>query len=165
MSRYSGMVVAALGFVAMTWPLAGQTSSAIPRLADGKPDFNGVWDRPRIADVTRDGNACGSGSSGCKQVGAGQLSYTDWGLQQFKDPNKFDYAAYCQPWGYTRAWQTEYPVEIMQTPQRLAILWESNNVFHVVPTDGRGHPKDIDPSWMGNSIGKYDGDTLVIDTI
>ncbi|HEY6346925.1 MAG TPA: hypothetical protein VIY49_36005 [Bryobacteraceae bacterium] len=165
MRRHSGMVVAALGFMTMTWPLAGQTSSALPRLADGKPDFNGVWDRPRIADVTRDGNACGSGSSGCKQVGAGQLSYTEWGLQQFKDPNKFDYAAYCQPWGYTRAWQTEYPVEIMQTPQRLAILWESNNVFHVVPTDGRGHLKDIDPSWMGNSIGKYDGDTLVIDTI
>ena len=77
---------------------------------------------------------------------------------------KFDYAGYCQPWGYTRAWQTEYPVELMQTPERVAILWESNNVFHVIPTDGREHNKNQDPSWLGNSIGHYEGDTLVIDT-
>ena len=137
----------------------------IPRLPNGKPDFNGVWDRPRVGDVTKNGNSCGSGSKGCKQEGAGELSFTAWGLAQFKDQHKFDYSAYCQPWGYTRAWQTEYPVEIMQTPERVAILWESNNVFHMVPTDGRGHPKDLEPSWMGNSIGKYEGDTLVIDTI
>jgi len=79
--------------------------------------------------------------------------------------HRFDYSARCLPWGYTRAWQTEYPVEIFQTPQRLAILWESNNVFHVVPTDGRDHPKNLDPTWMGNSIGKHEGDTLVIDTL
>ena len=144
---------------------AKSQSSNIPRLADGKANFNGLWDRPRIVDVTRNGNTCGSGSQGCKQEGSGELSYTAWGLEQWKDEHKFDYAAYCQPWGYTRAWQTEYPVEILQTPERLAILWESNNVFHLVPTDGRGHPKDLEPSWLGNSIGKYEGDALVIDTV
>jgi hypothetical protein len=145
---------------------AKSQSAAIPRLADGKPDFNGVWDRPRVGDVTKNGNSCGANSPGCKQEGAGELPYTARGLEIWKDvEHRFDYSARCLPWGYTRAWQTEYPVEIFQTPQRLAILWESNNVFHVVPTDGRGHPKDLEPTWMGNSIGKYEGDTLVIDTL
>ena len=136
----------------------------IPRLSDGKPNFNGIWDRPRVADITKNGNECGSGSKGCKQEGSAEISFTAWGSEQFKAKEKFDYAGYCQPWGYTRAWQTEYPVELMQTPERVAILWESNNVFHVIPTDGRDHAKNQDPSWLGNSIGHYEGDTLVIDT-
>jgi hypothetical protein len=162
---------AATALLALTLVPAGaqapavKTSPGIPRLADGKPNFNGVWDRPRIADITKSSAGCGSNSQGCKQEGAGEVAFTQWGLEQFKDPRKFDYAAYCQPWGYTRAWQTEYPVEIMQTPERLAILWESNNVFHVIPTDGRDHPKNLEPSWMGNSVGRYEGDTLVIDTV
>ena len=144
---------------------AKSPSAAIPRLVDGKPDFNGVWDRPRVADVTKNGNACGANSLGCKQEGSGELPFTARGLEIWKDvEHRFDYSARCMPWGYTRAWQTEYPAEIIQTPERLAILWESNNVFHVVPTDGRSHPKDMDPTWMGNSVGKYEGDTMVIDT-
>jgi hypothetical protein len=138
----------------------------IPRLANGKPDFNGVWDHPRVADVTRNSNACAATATGCSQQGSGELSFTEWGLAQWKDvQHRFDYSAHCLPWGYTRAWQVEYPVEIMQTPERLALLFESNNIFHVVFTDGRGHPKDLDPSWMGHSVGTWDGDTLVIDTI
>lgn len=60
--------------------------------------------------------------------------------------------------------QTEYPVEIIQTPKRFVYLFESNNIFHVVPTDGRQRPKELDPKWMGTSVGSYEGDTLVIDT-
>jgi hypothetical protein len=138
----------------------------IPRLNNGKPDFNGVWDHPRVADVTRSTNACAATATGCSQQGAGELPYTEWGLAQWKDvQHRFDYSAHCLPWGYTRAWQVEYPVEIMQTPDRLALLFESNNIFHVIFTDGRGHPKDLDPSWMGHSVGKWEGDTLVVDTI
>jgi hypothetical protein len=138
----------------------------IPRLTNGKPDFNGVWDHPRVADVTRSSNACAATATGCSQQGAGELPFTDWGLAQWKDvQHRFDYSAHCLPWGYTRAWQVEYPVEIMQTPDRLALLFESNNIFHVIFTDGRGHPKDLDPSWMGHSVGKWEGDTLVVDTI
>jgi hypothetical protein len=145
---------------------AKDKSSAIPRLPDGKPDFNGVWDHPRTSDVTKTFNGCGSQTPGCKQEGAGELPYTEAGLKQWKDvEGRFDYSAYCLPWGYTRAWGTEYPVEIMQTPARVAILFESNNIFHVIPTDGRDHPKDLEPSWMGNSVGKYEGDTLVVDSM
>jgi hypothetical protein len=145
---------------------AALAQSDIPRMSNGKPDFTGVWDHPRVADVIRNGSGCGALTPGCKQTGNGELSYTEWGLQQWKDiEHRFDYSAHCLPWGYTRAWGTEYPGEIMQNPDRMAILWESNNIFHVVFTDGRDHPKDLDANWMGHSIGKYEGDTLVIDSI
>jgi len=147
----------------------GQAGSApgqqIPRMANGKPDFSGVWDHPRVADVTRDGKTCGSYTQGCAQKGNGELSFTTQGLAEWKDENRFDYSGHCLPWGYTRAWQVEYPVEILQTPSRMALLFESNNIFHVVFTDGRKHPENLEPNWMGHSIGWYEGDTLVIDSV
>lgn len=163
--RFLSLSCAALAVFWSPVPAAAQ-STDIPRMANGKPDFTGVWDHPRVADVTRNGNSCGANSPGCRQQGNGELAYTEWGLQQWQDvAHRFDYSAHCLPWGYTRAWQTEYPGEILQNPDRLAILWESNNIFHVVFTDGRDHPKDLEPSWMGHSVGKYDGDTLVIDSV
>ena len=160
-----GSITAALAVLSLA-SLAHAQSDAIPRLPNGKPDFNGVWDHPRVGDVTKSSTACGALSKGCKQEGSGELSYTPAGLQMWKDvEHRFDYSAHCLPWGYTRASGTEYPVEFVQTPERLVILWESNNIFHVVPTDGRGHPKDLESTWMGNSVGKFEGDTLVIDSI
>jgi hypothetical protein len=126
----------------------GQSASpapGIPRLANGKRDFSGVWARPRVTDITRDGRGCGSGESDCTQKGSGVLPFTPAGAQMDKAP-KFDYTAFCLPWGYTRAMQTEYPVEIVQTPKRFVYLFESNNIFHIVPTDSRQLPKSWIPS-------------------
>ena len=138
-------------------------SADIPRLHDGKPDFNGIWDRPRVSDVTQDAEGCGAASTGCSATGSGPLSFTPEGLAEY-NAAKFDYTAHCLPWGYLRANQTSYPVEYVQTPERFAILFESNNVFHIVPTDGREHADNYEPTWMGKSVGWYEGDTLVIDT-
>jgi len=168
--RYGSLtaMIAAAGLILFLRPApiiaqSATPSGDIPRLMNGKPDFSGVWARPRVADVTRDGRGCGSGERGCTQKGSGELPFTPLGEQMNKAP-KFDYTAFCLPWGYTRSMQTEYPLEIMQTPKRLAYLFESNNIFHVVPTDGRQLPKDPELSWMGTSAGWYEGDTLVIDT-
>ena len=168
----SMVIVAAFltGLLFVPHTAAGQSSvpkaNDIPRLPNGKPDFNGIWDHPRVADVTKDGKGCGSYTPGCTQKGAGALQFTESGLAVWKDEeHRFDYSGHCLPWGYTRAWQVEYPVEIVQTPERMAILFESNNIFHVVHTDGSQHPKNLEPTWMGHSIGWYEGDTLVIDTI
>ena len=129
----------------------------IPRLANGKPDLNGVWERPYVSDMSR---------SGRDQQGPGSLPFTAWGEQTFKnyDVTRFDYTGHCLPQGLTRSMNSPFPIEIFQTAKRLAVLYEAWNVFHVIPTDGRGHPKDADPTWMGNSIGTWDGDTLVVDT-
>src|SRR5437870_2504964 len=160
--------MAALSVVLVLPPLFAASQSAgspagIPRLANGKPDFSGIWARPRVGSITEDGKGCGSSVDGCTQKGSGPIAFTPLGAQLMKAP-KFDYTAFCLPWGYTRSMQTEYPVEILQTPKRLAILYESNTIFHVVPTDGRQHPRELEPTWMGTSIGWYEGDTLVIDT-
>ena len=56
-------------------------------------------------------------------------------------------------------------MEIVQTPKKVVPLFEGFNRYIVVPTDGRKHTKDLDPTWYGESIGWYEGDTLVIDTI
>src|SRR5215831_18302548 len=129
---------------------AAAPAAGIPRLANGKPDFSGVWARPRVTDITRDGRGCGSGERNCTQKGSGALPFTPLGAQMDKAP-KFDYTAFCLPWGYTRSMQTEYPIEILQTSKRLAMLFESNNIFHIVPTDGRQHSNELEPTWMGTS--------------
>ena len=145
-------------------PAMGQ-SAAIPRLSDGKPDFNGVWDHPRVADVTKNGNGCGSGGVGCKQEGSGELSYTAAGLAKWNDTARYDYTARCLPYGYMRGWGSSAPVEILQTASRMAMLFEIGSNYQVVFTDGRGHPKNWDPTWTGHSIGRYEGDTLIVDTV
>ena len=80
------------------------------------------------------------------------------------DVTKFDYTGHCLPQGLTRSMNSPFPIEIFQTAKRVAVLYEAWNVFHVVPTDGRGFAKELDPTWMGTSIGKWDGDTLVVET-
>ena len=56
-------------------------------------------------------------------------------------------------------------VEIMQSPNRVLMLFEYDHWIRQIWTDGREHPEDWDLSWMGHSIGKWDGDTLVVDTL
>jgi hypothetical protein len=113
----------------------------VPRLASGKPDFSGVWQPPRMADVTKN-MACCKGSAA-----------------------KGDYAGTCLPFGLLRSVGGPHPVQIVQNDKYIAFLWEQNTWFHVTPTDGRPHPKDPDPTWFGNSVAYWEGDTLVIDTI
>ena len=66
--------------------------------------------------------------------------------------------------GVTRQANAPDPIEVVQTPNRVVILYESWHIFRSIPTDGRDHPKNLDPTWFGNSVGKWDGDTLVVET-
>ena len=139
----------------------------VPKLSNGKPDLSGVWDHPRVGDMSKDVKGrCVGGTMGCSSIGFKDIDspLTPYGKAE-NSKTKFDYGVHCLPWGYVRSWGTPYPLEFVQNVSRLAILFEQNNMFHVVPTDGRGHPKDLDTAWMGNSVGKWEGDTLVIDTI
>ena len=140
-------------------------SGSIPRTPDGKPSFSGVWEIPYVPDMSRTGRAAPGTTPA--QIGPGALPFTAWGEQDFKnyDPAKFDYTAHCLPMGWTRQMNTPMPIEIMQEPNRIAILFEAWQTFKVIPTDGRDHPKNVDETWMGNSVGHWEGDTLVIDTI
>jgi hypothetical protein len=72
-----------------------------------------------------------------------------------------DPAFYCKPQGVPRMGP---PTQIVQTPGQVVLLYGASNLFRVIPTDGRPHRADADPSYMGDSIGRFEGgDTLVID--
>ena len=146
-----------VGCILTAAALAADTSSAVPRLADGHPDMNGVWQRPYVPDMTRNAK---------DQQGRPQLPFTAFGADQWKsyDVAKFDYTGHCLPQGLTRSMNSPFPVQIVQTPKTFAVLYEAWNVFHIVPTDGRKLPAKLDPLWMGTSVGHWEGDTLVVDT-
>jgi len=117
-----------------------KASGPAPRKPNGKPDFSGVWQPPRMADVTKD-EAC------CK--GVKDLTFTAWGKQQWESYDataKGDYAGACLPFGLLRSVGGPHPVQIMQDDTFIAMLYEQNTWFHVTPIDGRPHPKDWDPT-------------------
>jgi hypothetical protein len=148
-------VIAVLAAQAQSGPQAAkaeQPAGPVPRTVDGKPSLSGVWDVPYVPDMSR---------------GIGALPFTALGEAEWKayDPTKFDYTGHCLPMGWTRQMNAPMPLEIMQEPNRIAILFEAWNTFKVIPTDGRAHPKNSDPTWLGNSVGHWEDDTLVVDSI
>lgn len=131
----------------------------IPRMPDGKPNLQGVWDHPYVPDMTADRLP--------DQKGAGALPYTAWGADNFKnyDVSKFDYTGHCLPFGLMRSVNVGgYPIQIMQNEQYTALLFEQNTWFNVIYMN-QDHPKKLEPTWFGHSVGHWDGDTLVVDTI
>jgi hypothetical protein len=71
----------------------------------------------------------------------------------------------CVPLGIPQTFVTPYPFQIIQTPKFVLMIFEYPNTFRYIWTDGRPHPADPDPSWMGDSIGHWEGDTLVVDAV
>jgi len=71
-----------------------------------------------------------------------------------------DPAFYCKPQGVPRMGP---PSQIIQAPGQVVFLYGSSNLFRIIPTDGRPHRTDADPSYMGDSIGRFEGSTLVVD--
>ncbi|MBZ5632514.1 MAG: carboxypeptidase regulatory-like domain-containing protein [Acidobacteriia bacterium] len=118
-----------------------------PRLRNGQPDFSGVWignapdvDAPEMLpwaeEITKQRRARG---------GAG-------------NPSDF-----CLPGDNLLV--SPFLYKVIQTPTVIAILWEGNVPgFTQIFLDGRPHPKNLDPSWMGHSVGRWEKDTLVVDT-
>jgi hypothetical protein len=125
-------------------------SGPTPRTADGKPDFTGVWYAQRIVDP------------GTPEP----LPWAEKLLQERAANNSKDApGARCLTRGITAAGAL-FPYEIVQTAKRLVMLFEDDIPSHrTVYLDGRGHLKDPNPDWMGHSIGHWEGDILVIDTV
>ena len=131
----------------------------IPRLANGKPSMAGFWGQVRRADVT-DARLPGY---------VAELPFSDWGRQQWEsydrtDPEQGDYAGSCMPFGISRTIFGPQPLAIIQDEDHLVFLAEQNTWFHMVPTDGRPHDPELPPSWWGDSVGHWEGETLVIET-
>jgi hypothetical protein len=72
----------------------------------------------------------------------------------------------CDPTGFPRnMFSPSRPVQFIQLPNQMVMLFQYHSVRRTIWTDGRAVPKDLDPSWYGYSIGKWDGDTFVITTV
>ena len=128
-----------------------------PRTPSGKVDFSGVWEKPYVPDMSKDGKG---------QKGQPDLPFTSWGENEWKtyDAAEGDYTGSCLPFGMTRSVNTPEPMQIMQSDKYFAFLFEQNSWFSVIPVDGRKHGNGI-PTWFGDSVGRWEGDTLVIDTV
>jgi len=130
-------------------------SAPAPRSADGKPDLTGVW-------LVRNGNF-----------------YLTWGLKP-EDMRPWAAALYkqreadfrrdsdgiaCLPAGPKAAIGVgPFPIKIVQTPGLTVILHEYETMFRQIFTDGRSLPENANPTWMGYSVGRWEGDTLVVTT-
>jgi hypothetical protein len=71
----------------------------------------------------------------------------------------------CLPPGVPRIYFHPFPVQIVQIPGQVVLMFEYDHTTRHVFTDGRAHPDDAEPTWMGHSIGHWEGETLVIDTV
>jgi hypothetical protein len=123
------------------------------RAADGKPDLSGFWKGPLIF--------------GGMFKGVGGPPFTPAGEEAYKNnlAKSINPEALCLFAGIPRASISGVPFEIVQNSNRVVFLYELMWTFRTIPIDGRGHPKDLEPSFFGDGIGKWDGDTLVIDSI
>lgn len=127
---------------------------AIPRLPDGKPDLSGTWLSGGVADVTREAL---KGGDTVEMLPAARKIFE---TRQAKD----DPASNCLP-AMVTVGTGPFPWRIVTTPTHAFFLYEMHAFFRQVFMDGRGHPAHLDPTWYGHSIGRWDGDTLVVDTI
>ena len=140
-----------------------------PRMADGHPDLSGVWWPGRDVPVKelRVGSSRGPGNT--PRPGSLQALYkpdamTKWRALSDKD----DPALRCIPVAFgtlnVSLFGLGFVGQIIQTPKVVVMLTETYHGFKLIPTDGRPHRDDAAPSYRGDAIGRWEGDTLVVDT-
>ncbi len=145
-------------------------SAPAPRAADGKPDFSGMWGWENRFNCRSRGNHTEIGREFLNIAvnlkgdvphppGAGELVRTRT-ANQVDDPN-----VRCMPRGAPRIWTDDYYKRIFQVPDRLVILTERNMQYRQIFLDGRPLPQDRNPTWNGYSTARWEGDTLVVETI
>lgn len=121
-----------------------------PRTPDGRADLSGVWNKRLNVNTAQQ---------------AEPLPFTPEGLAAFNDVwNHIDPTSRCILPGVPRVNSSPYPMQIVQLPDKVIFLYEYMHNFRVIYTDGRAHHTDWEPSLLGDSVGRWEGDTLVIDT-
>ena len=132
-------------------------SAPAPRTPDGKPDFSGIWEVPThkyLENLASD---------------SPDVGMLPWAAKLYKErqenEGKDRPSARCLPHSVTDFDAHFTPKKVIQTPGVLLLLFEAYHSFRQVFTDGRPLPVDREPAWFGYSVGKWEGDTLVADTV
>ena len=161
-----------------------QEPAATPHAADGHVDLNGVWGaaalpppvkptdsikflfpvpgvNPESKDVF---HGFDNRQVEARAAAPNKPEYKPEHLARVKDLSDrqgvLDPAFHCRPQGVPRMGP---PSQIVQTPGQVLFLYGASNLFRVIPTDGRPHRADADPSYMGDSVGRFDANTLIVD--
>jgi hypothetical protein len=139
----------------------------IPRTADGRPNLQGIWQvRNRAAYDLQDHHARHGMPAGRGVVEGGEIPYQPWAAarkaENFAKRQTADPLARCYMPGVPRIMYMDFPYHIFQTRDHVAITFEWSQVFRLIYTNGSKPPAGID-FWMGDSRGRWEGDTLVVD--
>ena len=174
MKKLSGLLLA----LAAAGVTLAQETPAIPRTADGKPDMTGVWQggSNRVGtweEANGDGGLGGgpapatAGRAPAQRPAREPAPYQDWAKvkvqESFSRRGIDDPMARCLMGGIPRSTTVGlFPMQIVQTPTQVIMLYEMFHAFRVIPMNAK-HPDDMEPSYMGDSVAHWEGDTLVVD--
>jgi hypothetical protein len=178
-NRKLWMIAAGVCVAAASLESSAQSSTDVPRGPDGRPDLNGTWYNGdgvlHVQPVAKpSGSIC---IVGCEdeltepapaRVPVERPSYKREYVAKVRDLDARqvdeDPALRCMPPGVPRIGP---PDKIVQIPGQLVFLYNdiTGNFFRTIPTDGRGHRTDVGPDYLGDAIGHWDGDTLVVETL
>jgi hypothetical protein len=160
--------------VAGTAPVAAGATAArklVPKTADGKPDLSGVYTglggggaRGAVPGA-QTAPAAGRGGPGAAAPAGPVLKAGAEKYRIVRGPNDTGATSNCMPLVPPQSWGVPYQFQILQGVSYVAIFHEYPGTFRIIPTDGSPHQVDPDPSWLGDSVGHWEGDTLVVDTI
>ena len=134
-------------------------SKGIARTAEGKPDFSGVY---AFGGGGGRGGARGAGAAAGPTLKPGAEKYR---VNRGDDPLDTGATSDCKPLIPPNSFGVPYQFQIVQNKDYVVIFHEYPGTFRIVPLNDEPHMVDPDPAWLGDSVGEWDGDTLVIDTI
>ena len=147
-------------------------SAPAPRTPDGKPDLSGMWEMEANRPCPPEGCSDQRASNEFLNVGSslkGGLPFQPWAAELMKtqaaERRVEDPLAHCLPLGPIRLHTFTGFKKIAQAPGLVALMYEYNASYRQILTDGRPLPEDPNPAWNGYSSGKWDGDTLVVQSI
>jgi hypothetical protein len=175
-SRVLGVMISITIFLSFSIAASAQSKKPSDAPASSAPfdphDLSGVWNQehPRnLPVVERFWNYEFSKEPppmtawGKAQFDAAKSSFGDhtYPLSETNDPLYHS----CTPPGLPRVYLHPFPMEIVQSPGEVLVLFEYDSLRHPIYVDGRKHDEALGPLWMGDSIGHWEGDTLVTDTV
>ena len=170
----SALIIAALALAgASAFPsavlAAGQGAPArlVPRTADGRPNLEGIWQVRNSASAGLEDHTARAGRRpGLSVVDGGTIPYQPWAMTRRREnlagSATADPLSQCFMPGVPRIMYLDFPFQIFQTRDHVAMTFEWQQVYRLIPTNG-SRPADGLTFWMGDSRGRWDGDVLVVE--
>jgi hypothetical protein len=156
------------------WQPPLEKGAPMPRTSDGHPDMSGFWG-PRfnqaifeVQDHPTAQRGIGAGKGAIVDPPDGRIPYQSWATDHAKDLAEhhmyLEPEAHCFMSGVPHQAYTQFGFQILQSPGKVVMLWEFAHTYRIIPTDNRPHISTNIKLFMGDPVGHWEGDTLVVDT-